>query len=88
MAWFPVCQMAGRETTTKMCMLERSLFAVFVVATNALVVGNLGWAFFTTLWTSFTSIIPFLSLLSLASFLAFALLEDHLRGRRYGADGF
>jgi hypothetical protein len=69
-------------------ILERGLFVVFVAATDAFVAINLGWVFLRTFWNSvLPSIFPIVSLLTLVSFLAFALLEDHLRGRRYGGDG-
>jgi len=68
-------------------MVERILFAVFVAATNALVAVNLGWAYLTTLWNSSLGIVPIVSLVTLGSFLAFALLEDLLRTRKYGVDG-
>jgi uncharacterized RDD family membrane protein YckC len=74
---------------TRVDVLERALFVAFVVATNALVVISLGWVLLSTSWNSvFSGVVPFLSLATLVSFLAFAFLEDHLRGRRYGADGF
>jgi len=73
---------------TKIDILERALFVVFVVATNAFVAINLGWAFLVTSWNSiFASIVPALSLVTLVSFLTFALLEDHLSSRRYGGTG-
>jgi hypothetical protein len=72
---------------TKLDMVERVLFVVFVAAANALVAVNLGWAFFTTFWNSSSGIVPIVSLVTLVSFLSFALLEDHLRTRRYGVDG-
>jgi hypothetical protein len=67
--------------------VERVLFVVFVAAANALVVVNLGWAFLGTLWNSSVGIVPVVSLVTLASFLSFALLEDQLGTRRYGTDG-
>jgi len=74
---------------TKLDILERVLFVQFVVAANAFVAINVGWAFLVTSWNSiFASTIPIVSLVTLVSFLAFALLEDHLGSRRYGADGF
>jgi hypothetical protein len=64
--------------------LERVLFITFVVAANAFVAINLGWALLTTSWNSiFADVIPVLGLVTLASYLAFALLEDHLGARRY-----
>lgn len=71
----------------KVDIAERALFVVFVAAANALVAVNLGWAFLRTLWNSSSGIVPVVSLVTLASFLSFALLEDHLGTRRYGADG-
>ena len=74
---------------TKLNILERSLFVVFVTATNAMVVMNLGWVFLMTFWNSvLVSIVPIVSVVTLVSFLAFALLEDHLRSMRCRADGF
>jgi len=74
---------------TKLDILERALFAIFVVAADAFVVVNFGWAFLIASWNStFARIVPIVSLMTLVSFLAFALLEDHLRIRRYGIDGF
>jgi len=74
---------------TKLDILERVLFAVFVVAANAFVAINLGWALLMASWNSiFANIVPAVSLVTLASFLTFALLEDHLRSRRYFGDGF
>ena len=71
----------------KLNMLERSLFMAFVVTTNTLVAINMGWVFFVASWTNVLSgLVPVLSLATLASFLAFALLEDHLRSRRHDAD--
>lgn len=78
-----------RGVMTKTVILERGLFAIFVVAANAFVVINFGWAFLMTSWNStFASIVPIVSLMTLVSFLAFALLEDHLRIKRYGVEGF
>ena len=74
---------------TKLGILEMGLFVMFVAATDAFVVMNFGWAFLMKSWTStFASIVPIVSLMMLVSFLAFALLEDRLRIRRYGAQGF
>jgi len=74
---------------TKLDMLERVFFLVFVTAANALVVMNMGWALLATSWNSvLLGVAPFLGLATLASFLSFVLLEDYLRTRRYGADGF
>jgi len=73
----------------KLDILERGLFAIFVVAANAFVVINIGWAFLMTSWDStFGRIVPVVSLMTLVSFLAFALLEDHLRIRRYEVEEF
>jgi len=72
----------------KLDILEGTLFAAFVATTDVFVAINIGWAFFTTFWNSLASIVPIVSIMTLVTFLAFALLEDHLRGRRYGADGF
>jgi len=52
--------------------LETALFAVFVVAADAFSLG----------------LVPVLGLATLASLLAFVLLEDHFRNRRYGAKLF
>jgi len=52
--------------------LETALFAVFVVAADAFSLG----------------LVPVLGLATLGSLLAFVLLEDRLRNRRYGANGF
>jgi hypothetical protein len=83
------CGSEQGDMTTKLDVLERMLFVVFVVATNAFVVINAGWAFLMMFWNSiFASIVPIISLVTLVSFLTFALLEDHLRSRRYGTDGF
>jgi len=72
---------------TKLNILERSLFVVFVTATNAMVVMNLGWVFLMKFWNSvLVSIVPIVSVVTLVSFLAFALLEDHLRSTRCRAD--
>ena len=72
----------------KLDMLERSLFMAFVVTTNTFVAINMGWVFFMASWTNVLSgLVPVLSLATLASFLAFALLEDYLRYRRHDADG-
>ena len=74
---------------TKLDMLERALFVAFVVATNALVALNLGWVLLTTLWNSILSgVVPIVSVATLVTFLAFAVLEDHLRSIRCRADGF
>jgi len=74
---------------TGLDMLEKGLFVVFVVTTNALVAISIGWAFLVASWNSvFLGILPFLSLATLTSFLAFVLLEDYLGSRRYGAGGF
>ena len=74
---------------TKLDMLERVFFLVFVTAANALVVMNMGWALLATSWNSvLLGVAPFLGLATLASFLSFVLLEDYLRTRRYGTDGF
>jgi len=74
---------------TKLNMLEGVLFGVFVVTTNALVVMNTGWVFLVALWNSvFVGIIPIVSVVTIVSFLAFALLEDHLGGIRRRLDGF
>ena len=74
---------------TKLDILERGLFAIFVVAADAFVVINIGWAFLIASWNStFASIVPIVSLMTLASFLAFAFLEDHLRIRKYGVEAF
>jgi len=73
----------------KLDKLEKVLFMLFVVTTNALVAVNMGWTFLVTSWNSvFLAIVPFLSLATLTSFLAFVFLEDYLRNRRYGAEGF
>ena len=73
---------------TKLNMLEGVLFGVFVVTTNALVVMNTGWVFLVALWNSvFVGIIPIVSMVTIVSFLAFALLEDHLGGIRRRLDG-
>jgi hypothetical protein len=69
--------------------LERVLFVVFVIAADAFIVINIVWVFLVMPWNSiFASIVPIVSMVTLVSFLAFALLEDHLRSRKYGADGF
>ena len=69
-------------------LLERILFVAFVVTTNAFVAMNMGWVFLATRWSSVLSALaPALSLAALTSFLAFVLLEDHLRARRYAAVG-
>ena len=74
---------------TKLSILERGLFAIFVVTANAFVVMNFGWVFLMASWNStFASVVPIVSLMTLVSFLAFALLEDHLRIRRYGVQRF
>jgi hypothetical protein len=57
---------------TKLGTLEMVSFILFVVATDAFALG----------------VAPILGFATLVSFLAFVLLEDHLRSRRYGADGF
>ena len=73
---------------TKLDVLERVLFIVFVVATNALIAINIGWVLPVTFWDSvLLGIVPILSFATLVSFLAFVLLEDHLRIRRYRVDG-
>jgi len=73
----------------KLDVLEKVLFMLFVVATNALVAINVGWAFLVTSWNSvFLAIVPFLSLATLTSFLAFVFLEDYLGNRRYRSEGF
>jgi len=73
----------------KLDVLEKVLFMLFVLATDALVAINVGWAFLAASWNSvFLGIVPFLSLATLTSFLAFVFLEDYLRNRRYGAEGF
>jgi len=72
----------------KLDKLEKVLFTLFVVTTNALVAVNMGWTFLVTSWNSiFLRIVPVLSLATLTSFLAFVLLEDYLGSRRYVADG-
>lgn len=73
---------------TKLDKLQRALFVVFVVAANALVAINMGWAILVASWNSVLNIVPILSLATLVSFLAFVLIEDHFGSRRYGADGF
>jgi hypothetical protein len=74
---------------TKLDTLERVLFIVFVVATDALVAINIGWVFLMMSWNSILlGISPILSFAALASFLTFVLLEDYLRNRRYGAEVF
>jgi len=74
---------------TKLDIIERTLFIVFVVSANAFVAMNFGWAILMTSWNSiFASIVPAISLVTLVSFLTFALLEDHMRSRRYYSDGF
>jgi hypothetical protein len=74
---------------TGLGILERVLFTVFVVATDALVAINIGWVLLTTSWSSiFLGIVPILSFVTLASFLAFVLLEDHLGSRTFGANRF
>jgi hypothetical protein len=73
---------------TGLGILERALFTVFVVATDALVAINVGWVFLAVSWNSILlGIVPILSFATLASFLAFVLLEDHLGSRRCGVDG-
>ena len=74
----------------KLDILERGLFIVFVIATNGFVMLNLGWVFLMKYWgPTLAGIIPAVSLAALVSFLSFALLEDHLRGRMHeGADRF
>lgn len=57
---------------SKLDTIETVLFGVFVVAADAFALG----------------IVPILGLATLGSLLAFVLLEDRLRSRRYGADGF
>ena len=77
---------AGSGTMTRLDVLERVLFVVFVVVADALVAINIGWVFLMTSWNSiFLGIVPVLGIATLVSFLAFVLLEDHLRSRRYGA---
>ena len=72
----------------KLSILEGVLFGVFVVATNALVLMNIGWVFLMAFWNSVPAgIIPIASLVTLVSFLAFALLEDHLGCIRRREDG-
>ena len=76
------------RSMTKLDMLERSLFMAFVVSTNTFVAINMGWVFFMASWTSILSgLVPVLSLATLATFLAFALLEDYLTARRFDANG-
>jgi len=48
---------------------------------------NLGWALLLKFWNFLGSTIPVVSVVTLASFLSFALLEDHLGSRRSEADG-
>lgn len=62
-----VQQRAGRGAMTNLDKLERVLFMVFVVASDAFFLG----------------IVPILSFATLVSFLAFVLLVDHLRSKRY-----
>ena len=71
---------------TNLAILERVSFAIFVAATDTFVAINMGWAFLTGFWSSLASVIPFVSLLTLSSFLAFATLEDYLRSKRYAAE--
>jgi hypothetical protein len=80
---------AGHGLIAKLDVLERVLFLVFVAATNAFVAVNMGWVFLTASWSSILSgIVSFLSLATLGSFLAFAVLEDHLGSRRHEVDGY
>ena len=82
-------QREENDILTKLGILERGLFAIFVVATDSFVVMNFGWALLVKSWNStFASIVPTVSLIMLVSFLAYALLEDHLRIRRYGIEVF
>ena len=63
-------------------LLERFLFVAFIVTTDSFVAMNMAWVFLAASWGSVLSgLVPILSLATLASFLAFALLEDHLRTR-------
>jgi len=57
---------------SKFDTLETVLFAVFVVAADAFSLG----------------LVPVLGLATLGSLLAFVLLEDHVKSRRYGAKPF
>jgi len=57
---------------SKLDTLETVLFAVLVVAADAFSLG----------------LVPILGPATLCSLLAFVLLEDRLRNRRYGANGF
>ena len=68
---------------TELDKLEKVLFAVFVVVANVFVVISTGWAFLTGFWSFLASAIPFLSLVTLSSFLAFAILEDYVSSKRH-----
>jgi hypothetical protein len=61
--------------------LERTLFIAFVMTVDALVALNVGWALFSAWSFLFLPILPILGISALVSFLAFVLLEDHLRSR-------
>ena len=68
-------------------VLERTLFMLFVVTTNAFVGINMGWVLLASPWDSILlRAVPVLGFLALASFLAFVLLEDHIGRRRAEAE--